>query len=61
MTRDENSHQNGYSAASYLKILEENIFTIYSPELTLMQDNSLIHTARIVKKWLEDNGISTMD
>jgi hypothetical protein len=61
MTRDENSHQNSYSAASYLKILEENIFAIYSPELTLMQDNAPIHTAQIVKKWLEDNSISTMD
>ncbi|KAF4222390.1 hypothetical protein CNMCM5878_005672 [Aspergillus fumigatiaffinis] len=61
MTRDENSQRNGYSAASYLEILEENLFAIYSPEMSFMQDNAPIHTARIIKKWFEDNGISTID
>jgi hypothetical protein len=61
MTRDENSCRNGYSAASYLEILEENLFTIYSPEMSFMQDNAPIHTARIIKKFFEENGISTIN
>lgn len=61
MTRDENSCRNGYSAASYLEILEENLFAIYSPEMSFMQDNAPIHTARIIKKFFEENGISTID
>jgi uncharacterized protein YukE len=61
MTRDENSQRNGYSAASYLEILEENLFAIYSPEMSFMQDNAPTHTARIIKEWFEDNGISTID
>jgi hypothetical protein len=31
--------------ASYLKILEENFFTIYSLEIFFMQDNTPIYTA----------------
>jgi hypothetical protein len=61
MTRDENSYQNGYSAASYLEILEENLFAIYSPEMSFMQDNAPIHIAQIIKKFFEENGISTID
>jgi transposase len=61
MTRDENSCRNGYSAASYLEILEENLFAIYSPEMSFMQDNTPIHTARIIKKFFEENSISTID
>jgi uncharacterized protein YukE len=41
--------------------LEENLFAIYSPEMSFMQDNAPIHTAWIIKKWFEDNGISTID
>jgi hypothetical protein len=61
ITRDENSCQNGYSVASYLEILEENLFAIYSPEMSFMQDNTPIHTAQIIKKFFEENGISTID
>jgi hypothetical protein len=31
--------------ASYLKILEENVLTIYSLEMSFMQDNTPIYTA----------------
>jgi transposase len=44
-----------------LEILEENLFAIYSPEMSFMQDNAPIHTARIIKKFFEENGISTID
>jgi hypothetical protein len=44
-----------------LGILEENLFTIYSPEISFMQDNAPIHTAWIIKKFFKKNGISTIN
>ena len=40
----------GYSASSYVEVLEENIPTIYEPGLLFMQDNAPIHTARKVRE-----------
>lgn len=51
MQRDEESKRNGYSAWSYLLVLEEAIPTIYEPPMVFMQDNAPIHTARAVKDW----------
>ena len=57
MERDEESKRNGYSAQSCLRVLEEALLTIYEPPVKFMQDNALIHTAKIVKEWLINNGI----
>ena len=61
MTRDENAKRNGYSADSYIEILEENVTAIWEPGLTFMQDNAPIHTARKVKKWFEETGVMVTD
>ena len=61
MRRDENSERGGYSAVSYLELLQDEIPRIWQPGMTYMQDNASIHTARIIKRWLIDNGITTTD
>jgi hypothetical protein len=50
MNRDEASKKNGYSARSYLEVLNDQLPIIYSPGMTFIQDNALIHTAEIVKQ-----------
>lgn len=61
MVRDSKAKKNGYSAASYLKILEENLYSIWSPGLEYMHDNAPIHLSKLVKQWFEDNGISIIE
>ncbi len=60
MTRDPTASRGGYSANSYVEVLEENIPTIYEPGLLFMQDNAPIHTARKVREWFEEMGIDVL-
>jgi hypothetical protein len=55
--RDEESKKGGYSANSYLKVLEEEIPRCFEPGRIFMQDNASIYTAKKIKKWFEDNAI----
>ena len=57
MERDENAPKNGYSAGSYIKILEEGLFPHYTPGRFFFQDNARIHKAKVTKEWLESHGI----
>jgi DDE superfamily endonuclease len=61
MNRDKEGERNGYTANSYLDILEEQISICYEPGRTFMQDNARIHTAKKVKSWLADNGIPLLN
>ena len=61
MARDESSAGNGYTANSYLDVLEEQIPICYQPGRTFMHDNARIHTAKKIQTWLEDNGIAVLD
>ena len=61
MQRDEAAKRKGYSANSYLEVLDEHIPTLYEPGLLFMQDNAPIHTARKIKAWFEDNGIEVLE
>ena len=61
LARDFESKKMGYSANSYLEILEDNLLGIWEPHLTFMQDNAPIHKAKKVMKWFEDNGIVITD
>ena len=45
----------------YLKILEEQISTLWESDLIYMQDEASIHTAHIIKRWLADNEIEMMN
>jgi hypothetical protein len=57
MERDPESKRGGYSAKSYVKVLDEMIPTVWEPDLIFMQDNAPIHTAKKIKAWFKDNGI----
>ena len=49
LERDPDAPHRGYSAISYLDILDEQLPTIYEPGMIFMQDNAPIHTARLIK------------
>jgi DDE superfamily endonuclease len=61
MDRDEASKGGGYSANSYLAVLEEQIPKCYEPGRTFMQDNASIHTANRIKEYFKDNSISLLN
>ena len=61
MVRDGESTAKGYSAASYIAVLDEVLPQIYSPGLIFMQDNARVHTAGVTKNWLEIHGIEVME
>ena len=48
LDRDFESKKFGYSARSYIQVLDDNLRGIYNPDLTFMQDNAPIHKARSV-------------
>lgn len=61
LERDWESKKHGYSARSYLEVLEDNLPFHYTDDLVFMQDNAPIHTATKVREWFQENGISTTD
>ena len=61
MERDEESKRGGYSANSYIRVLDAQIPTIYEPGMIFIQDNSPIHTAGKVKQWFENQGVVVME
>lgn len=61
MTRDPDSARNGYTANSYIKVLENQLETVYEPGLSFMQDNARIHTAQKVKDWFTNNAIVLLE
>ena len=50
LDRDSESKKLGYSANSYLEILDNNLLGIWQPGLIFMQDNAPIHKAKKVIK-----------
>jgi hypothetical protein len=60
MDRDFESKKHGYSANSYLEVLDAEVapaFEELDDGYEFMQDNASIHTARKVKAWFADHGI----
>jgi transposase len=57
MRRDETSKKNGYTALSYVELLDEHLPNCWEPGRIFMQDNAPIHKAGIVRRWFEDHGI----
>ena len=56
--REEDGEQkDGYSARSYMWILEQVIPEFYDPHTPFMQDNAPIHRARVLQEWFERNGV----
>lgn len=55
--RDSDAPRGGYSARSYLQVLEEELPGIYQPSMIYMHDNASIYTAVIIVDWLQNHGI----
>ncbi|KAK7555139.1 hypothetical protein IWX91DRAFT_347109 [Phyllosticta citricarpa] len=49
MERDPEAKKNGYSANSYIQVLNKMIPTLWEPGMEFMQDNAPIHKAKKVK------------
>ena len=50
LERDWESKKHGYTAKSYINILEDQLHRIWEPGMVFMQDNAPIHTAYATKK-----------
>ena len=61
MSRDSQSKREGYSANSYIKVLEEVISTCWESDLIFMQDNASIYKTGKVKKWFGEQGIPLLN
>ncbi len=61
LDRDFESKKHGYSAVSYIQILDHNLAGIWEPGLVFMQDNASIHRVRKSKLWFQENGIEVME
>lgn len=61
MRRDEEAEREGYTARSYIAILEDQVPQCFEPSMTWQQDNASIHTARIVKQWFIDHGVQLLE
>jgi hypothetical protein len=61
MDRDFESAKHGYSARSYLEVLEDQVVKYYQEGLIFMQDNASIHTASVVTEWFANYDIQTTD
>jgi hypothetical protein len=60
MDRDFESKKHGYSANSYLEVLDNSLLPIFQglePGYEFMQDNASIHRANTVKAWFKAKGI----
>ncbi|THC87011.1 hypothetical protein EYZ11_013542 [Aspergillus tanneri] len=53
LERDFEAKKNGYTANSYLALLEELLPSIWEPGLIFMPDNARIHSAKKVTKRLQ--------
>ena len=51
----------GYSANSYINVLEHNLTQFYQPGQISMQDNAPIYTAKKVRLWFEIYEVKVME
>ena len=64
MDRDFESKKHGYSANSYLEVLDAEVAPAYAnldPGYIFMQDNASIHQAHKVREWFIREGICTVE
>ena len=61
MSDNSEAKQREVTSAVYLKVLEEQMSTLWESDLIYMQNEASIHTAYIIKRWLADNKIEVID
>ena len=65
LDRDFEAKKHGYSANSYLAVLNDQVGPYYTdlddPGYVFMQDNASIHTAHKVREWFRDRGINVLE
>jgi transposase len=61
LDRDFEAKKHGYSANSYIEVLDAELAGHHRPGLIFMQDNAPIHTARKVRDWFKEQGIPCTD
>jgi transposase len=57
LNRDFASKKHGYSTASYVEVLDDQLPKCWQPGMVFMQDNASIHTSRGTTQWFQDIGI----
>jgi transposase len=61
LERDWESKKHGYTANSYIDVLNDQLPRIWEPGMVFMQDNALIYCANKTKEWFRDMGIPLTD
>jgi DDE superfamily endonuclease len=61
MDRDPDSEKSGYTANSYIAVLNDQMPRIWELSRIFMQDNAKIHTAKIIKKRFKDKSIQLIE
>ena len=65
LDRDFEAKKHGYSANSYLQVLNDQVGPYYDdlddPGYIIMQDNASIHTAHKAREWFRDRGIMVLE
>ena len=61
MERDPAADKSGYTANSYLTVLNDQIPRTWQPEMIFMQDNAPIHAAKKIREWFTNQAIPVMD
>jgi hypothetical protein len=60
MDRDFESKKNGFSANSYIEVLDANV-QYMDDDMCFMQDNASIYTAQKVKDWFAEQRVWCTD
>ena len=61
MDRDFESLKHGYTANSYIEVLDAQVARYYTNDKWFMHDNAPIHTANKVKDWFKEQGVDVTD
>ena len=61
MERDSSANNSGYSSQSYIKVLRIGLLPSHRTSQIFMQDNARIYTSRVVRAFLAEHQITTLD
>ena len=61
MDRDFESKKHGYSANSYIELLDAQLARHYTDDMWFVHDNAPIHTADKVKAWFVEQRVDVQD